>query len=162
MRNLKPLIETGERIADQDNRCTDQPMFVVFQKSTLVVAEDYDHDRIVWVNEDGNEADHATATQLDAMHDDVSGNHFMEDEIELGDGVRTEWRRIAIKEIDEFVTACFTEQGCKDFLAIQGHNLRRPFIYAAGSFRNREFQSLRTLMLNLYQETATADAEVPA
>ena len=143
----------GQRIAEQDNRFTDQPMFVVFQKQEHVVAEGYGEDRAIWVDEDGYEADAATTDQLNRMRLSVSGHHFMEDEIELGED-RIEWRRLALKETDEFVTACFTEQGCKDFLAIQGHNLRRPFIYAAGSFRNQEFRDLRALMLQKAEVTA--------
>lgn len=150
--NTEILHEVGQRIATQDNRITDQPMFVVFQKREIVVDEDYDHDRIVWVDDEGNEADEETARQLNWMRDDVDGHHLLDDEIVLGDEDQEEWRRLAVKEIDEFVTACFTEQGCKDFLEIQGHNLRRPFIYAAGSFRNREYQQLRNLMLELAKE----------
>lgn len=146
---LATLAEIGRQIATQDNRFTDQPMFVVFQKSEIVVAEGYGHDRIVWVDEEGSEADSETEQQLEWMREDHDGLHLMEDEIELGDEERSEWRRLAVKEIDEFVTACFTEQGCKDFLAIQGHNLKRPFIYAAGSFRNREYQQLRSLMIEI-------------
>ncbi|EFD9738697.1 ead/Ea22-like family protein, partial [Escherichia coli] len=46
----------GENIRTQDNRITSDPMFCVYQKREIVVDADYDHDRIVWVDEDGNEA----------------------------------------------------------------------------------------------------------
>ena len=151
-KHLETLAELGKQIAEQDSRLTDQPMFIVFQKREIVAHEDYDHDRIVWVDDEGNEADEATTVQLNAMREDTESLAWLEDEIELGDEERREWRRLAIKEIDVFVTACFTEQGCKDFLAIHGHNLRRPFICAAGSFRNREYQQLRRLMLELAEE----------
>ena len=143
------LAEIGRRIAAQDNRMTDQPMFVVFQKREIVVAEGYDHDRIVWVDDESNEASEEVTARLESIRADHEGYYWLEDEIEWD---CVEWRRLAVKEIDEFVTACFTEQGCKDFLAIQGHNLRRPFIYAAGSFRNREYQELRSLMLERADE----------
>lgn len=151
---LEPLLGIGRRIAAQDNRATDQPMFVVFQKREIVVDGDYDHDRIAWIGEEGREPDEETAAKLDAMRNDIESDHFMAGEIEIDDEDegREEWRYLALKEVDEFVTACFTEQGCKEFLAIHGHNLRQPFIYAAGSFRNREYQQLRTLMLNLVNE----------
>ncbi|EFP3313564.1 ead/Ea22-like family protein, partial [Escherichia coli] len=45
----------GENIRTQDNRITSDPMFCVYQKREIVVDADYDHDRIVWVDEDGNE-----------------------------------------------------------------------------------------------------------
>lgn len=46
----------GENIRTQDNRITSDPMFCVYQKREIVVDADYDYDRIVWVDEDGNEA----------------------------------------------------------------------------------------------------------
>jgi hypothetical protein len=49
----------------------------------------------------------------------------------------------------DFVTACFTEQGCKDYLARDGHNLKEPRIYAAGSYRNSEWQAVRNYLAAL-------------
>lgn len=46
----------SENIRTQDNRITSDPMFCVYQKREIVVDADYDYDRIVWVDEDGNEA----------------------------------------------------------------------------------------------------------
>jgi hypothetical protein len=43
----------------------------------------------------------------------------------------------------EFVTACFTEQGCKDYLDANGHNLRNPRIYVHSGYRNAEWIKLR-------------------
>ena len=45
-----------------------------------------------------------------------------------------------------FVTACLTEQGCKDYLAVDGHNLTNPRIYGPGGFRNQEWQNLRDFL----------------
>nr|EHA7563195.1 ead/Ea22-like family protein [Escherichia coli] len=111
----------GENIRTQDNRITSDPMFCVYQKREIVVDADYDYDRIVWVDEDGNEANKHQSRRLELLHE-----NFREPP--------EKWRRVAVKDIDEFVTCCFTEQGCKDYLAANGHNLRLPFIYVKSGF----------------------------
>ncbi len=95
----------GENIRTQDNRITSDPMFCVYQKREIVVDADYDYDRIVWVDEDGNEANKRQSRRLELLHE-----NFREPP--------EKWRRVAVKDIDEFVTCCFTEQGCKDYLAL--------------------------------------------
>ncbi|EFK4587315.1 hypothetical protein C9Y88_25425, partial [Escherichia coli] len=89
----------GENIRTQDNRITSDPMFCVYQKREIVVDADYDYDRIVWVDEDGNEANKLQSRRLELLHE-----NFREPP--------EKWRRVAVKDIDEFVTCCFTEQGC--------------------------------------------------
>ncbi|WP_138438535.1 hypothetical protein [Marinobacter alexandrii] len=138
----------SENLHTQDNRITADPLFVVFQKTLIVVAEGYDHDRIVWVDDEGHEADEVTESQLNALRSDIYGTCFMEDEIELGADEREEWRRFAIKEVDQFVTACFTEDGAEAYLKINGHNLNRPFIYVTSLFRNEEMKELRNWLLS--------------
>ncbi|EMK7848211.1 hypothetical protein ABGC85_004587, partial [Escherichia coli] len=86
----------GENIRTQDNRITSDPMFCVYQKREIVVDADYDYDRIVWVDEDGNEANKLQSRRLELLHE-----NFREPP--------EKWRRVAVKDIDEFVTCCFTE-----------------------------------------------------
>lgn len=126
----------GENIRTQDNRITSDPMFCVYQKREIVVDADYDYDRIVWVDEDGNEANKRQSRRLELLHE-----NFREPP--------EKWRRVAVKDIDEFVTCCFTEQGCKDYLAANGHNLRLPFIYVKSGFRNAEFIGIRNWLAGI-------------
>jgi hypothetical protein len=126
----------SENILTQDNRITSDPMFCVFQKREVVADADYDHDRIVWVDEDGNEANERQRARLELLHDNCRE-------------VPEKWRRVAVKEIDDFVTCCFTEQGCKDYLACNGHNLRFPFIYVKSGFRNTEYQTIRNWLMTV-------------
>lgn len=118
----------------QDGRCTADPFFCVFSKQQIVVDEDYDHDRIVWVDEEGNEASDLKYSRLERLC--MRGRE------------NPKWRRLAVKEVDQFETACFTEQGCKNYLAIQGHNLRKPFIYVTSLWRNDEMISLRNMLMS--------------
>ncbi len=46
-------------------------------------------------------------------------------------------------------TCCFTEQGCKDYLAANGHNLRLPFIYVKSGFRNAEYIGIRNWLAGI-------------
>lgn len=124
----------GELIRTQDNRITDQPMFVVFEKREIIGSEDHSPDRIVWVWE-GEEVSETRARRLELLHQDYRDTRGYD--------------RYAMQEIDVFVTACFTEQGCKDYLQRNGHNLRKPYIYAAGSFRNHEYQTVRKWLMAL-------------
>ncbi|GAB5992879.1 hypothetical protein [Aeromonas enteropelogenes] len=118
----------------QGGRFTADPFFCVFSKREIVVDADYDHDRIFWWHQERHvEASETTERRLESLRRDGR---------ETGD-----WVKLAVKEIDNFETACFTEQGCKDFLEIQGHNLRKPFIYATSLFRNREMIALREALM---------------
>lgn len=133
--DLKAL---GNAIATQDNLATAHPLFVVFQKQPVVAHEDYDHDRIEYY--DSNECENLEE------EDDPSKYELLSRLDELGE-LPDHWRRVAVKDVDSFVTACFTEQGAKDFIAAQGRNLNKPFIYASSLYRNTEMIGLREFLL---------------
>ena len=59
----------GKNILTQDNRITSDPMFCVYQKREIVVDADYDYDRIVWIDEDGNEANERQRIRLELLHE---------------------------------------------------------------------------------------------
>jgi len=137
------MAEISQNLKTQDNRITADPLFVVFQKREIVTHEDFDYDRISWGSSDG-EAPEEIQEQLNELYGDVESDFFREDQIThtSEDGTET-WQRAALKEIDEFVTACFTEAGAEAYLKSNGHNLRQPFIYVTSLFRNEEMKNLR-------------------
>ncbi|BBQ88707.1 hypothetical protein [Raoultella ornithinolytica] len=135
---LPPELYTiGEIIRTQDNRITDQPMFVVFQKREIIGSDEHSPSRICWVW-DGEEVSELRAKRLEALYQDGRDTRGYD--------------RYAMQEVDEFVTACFTEHGCKDYLRQNGHNLRLPYIYACGSFRNNEYQLVRNWLAGIKVE----------
>ena len=136
----------ADNIRTQDNRITSEPMFCVYQKREIAVDSDCDYDRIVWVDEDGNEASEHKSARLELLHDNFR---------EPPDG----WRRVAVKDVDDFVTCCFTERGCKDYLACNGHNLRLPFIYVKSGFRNAEYISIRNWLAGINWKWGRSDAK---
>lgn len=131
------LYTIGELIRTQDNRITDQPMFVVFQKREIIGSDEHSPSRICWVW-DGEEVSELRARRLEALYQDGRDTRGYD--------------RYAMQEVDEFVTACFTEHGCKDYLRQNGHNLRLPYIYACGSFRNKEYQLVRNWLAGIKVE----------
>lgn len=128
----------GNRLITQDSRLTADPLFCVFERREVVVNEEFDYDYISW-------------TDTDADYQEIEGEkrERLEAPYEGHRPIPERYQRHAIKEFDSFVTACFTEQGYKDFLAIQGHNLRKPFTYVTSLFRNEEMKALRTMMMGL-------------
>lgn len=136
-KQLDDLSSIGRLIATQDNRCTANPMFAVLEKRETITLDTHHHDRIVWVRKDDGEveADERTHERLELLHE-----HGYEPK---------KWDRYAMLETDVFATVCFTEQGCKDYLACNGHNLRMPFIYAFGSYRNAEYNLIRDTLMSI-------------
>ena len=138
------MAEIGERIRTQDNRITNAPIFVVQQKRRIWGMDSGYADDFAWVYTDGDgKVDEEQSAQLERMY-------------RSGDDTPGEVARVGYTDTWEFVTACFTEQGCKDYLALNGHNLHEPRIYAEGSYRNREWNDVRQFLLSL------AAQEVPA
>ncbi|ENY5114439.1 hypothetical protein ACEZOJ_003384, partial [Klebsiella pneumoniae] len=63
------LYTIGELIRTQDNRITDQPMFVVFQKREIIGSDEHSPSRICWVW-DGEEVSELRAKRLEALYQD--------------------------------------------------------------------------------------------
>ncbi len=134
---MDTLKTIGKNIREQDNRITDQPIFLVQQ-----LVRDYGYDSAyadghIW-RECGDPetiADETTAERLDAL--------------DYGGRISGKWDKVGYCDRWEFVTACFTEKGCRDYLKINGHNLRNTRIYADGSHRNNEFRLVRKHLMEL-------------
>ena len=144
------MAEIGQLIATQDNRITEAPIFVVEQKTPVVSDSDYNDCRVEWretENGDYQLASPERAERLEALH--RAGRET------------PGWRRYEMADIWTFVTACFTEQGCLDYLTRNGHNLRETRIYAYGSYRNEEFRAIRNFLMSL-RPTPTHSSEAGA
>lgn len=124
------LEKLKNNLKEQDNRCTADPIFIVQQKRKIWGIEEGYDPKIAWVRDE-------------SVYE--KGDKQFETLEKLYDRGRDtgEYRRCGYIEIWDFVTACFTEQGCKDYISVNGHNLYEPRIYAASGYRNREWISLR-------------------
>ena len=119
-------------ILTQDNRATSHPMFIVQRRQrTYGVDTDYT-DSSVWMNGDREEASEVESAGLDSFSSrgvDING-----------------WENVGFVEHWEFVTACFTEKGCEDYLAANGHDLGETRIYVDSGYRNEEWKAVRGLL----------------
>lgn len=128
----KALAEIGNNINTQDNRITGHPIFVVEQQVRDFGYESDFASDYVWIDYDNDhyEADEDEHKGLDIIYKDTGRSP-------------NAWEMAFYKERWEFVTACFTEKGCEDYLAIDGHNLGKTRIYVHSGYRNYEWQQIR-------------------
>lgn len=149
LRDLETLRKIGILITTQDNRSTDQPMFIVQQRRRMYGLDTGYCDNFIWLcsEDEYNEASAEEADALEAEYQDTG---------RAKDG----WQRTGYIDQWEFVTACFTEQGCIDYLKLDGHNLKEPRIYAEGSYRNEEFRAVRNSLIALARH-AQPEGEAP-
>lgn len=129
------VAEIAQRLVEQDTRATDAPIFIVEEKHRVYGFDPAYTDDIVWIDtaNDCVEADAEEHARLEAAEDEPDGW--------TRTGYRDEWR---------FVTACFTEAGCEDYIARNKHRHRGDLrIYAAGSYRNDEWRAVRDLLISL-------------
>lgn len=137
------IAEIGELIRTQDNRITDQPMFIV-QEYERIFGMDSDYsDDYEWFDDE--------ACCVVSDKDEIAETEKLHKADELNDCIR----KVYYKDHWVFVTACFTEQGCKDYLQANGHNHGKTRIYGWGSVRNREYQAVRNFLLSQAAEAVT-------
>lgn len=126
------LAQVRHNLHTQDNRITAHPMFVVQQRVRVYGFDPaYTGQGIAWLYEGVEQS--ADSPELRIARDEYWQTNIVPDG----------WTTTAWKDRWEFVTACFTEQGCKDYLKADGHNLTDPRIYVASGHRNREWQLVR-------------------
>lgn len=129
--------QVGESIRTQDNLATAEPLFCVFQKERVYGLDPAYTEDIVWYDEE-SEADAATSKKLE--------NQWQLDRREPGT-----WHRTGYKDVDRFVTACFTQDSAKAYILANQHNLKKPFIYVETLYRNPEMITLRQWLKSLRQ-----------
>ena len=111
------LSEIGERLRTQDNHLTENPMFCVQTHRRDIVPDGFS-DETIWVR-DGEECDEG----------DEDAEEF---------GIRWRW---------ETVMVAFTEEGCKEYLRQNGHNLCEPRIYVESFNRCPEMIAIREWLM---------------
>jgi hypothetical protein len=135
----------------QDNRATSWPMFAVQQKRRDYGYDPDYSDHVVWIDQCNDCVEAPTEAECAKSGyvlepDELTHEQLEKQYQETGDEPDG-WTRTSYVDRWEFVTACFTEQGCKDYLEINGHNLHEPRIYAYSGWRNYEWQTITRLLL---------------
>ena len=84
-------------------------------------------------------------------HEDEADSIFsaaLDEKLQSGQEIE-DWERVGYLDIWEFVTACFTREGCEKYIESNGYNLNSPRIYVASAYRNQEFISVRKMLKSL-------------
>jgi hypothetical protein len=101
------LKQIAESIRTQDNRCTEHPMFCVQIKRREV----------------GYDANYASGK---CWHDSANGETIYDDDKDFkGEPECGEWDEFGYVDRWETVMVAFTDDGCKQYLELNGHNDRR-------------------------------------
>jgi len=117
------ITDISKRMKESDNRATAFPMFVVEQARRIYgLSSDYTDD-FTYIDEDG-------------------------DEVPIDDRMDETVSRIGYKDVYEFVTVFFSEQGAYDYIAANCHNLNSPRVFVYSGHRNREWQEVRSYLLD--------------
>lgn len=137
------LLTIGNKLRTQDNRCTASPMFCVqVCKRIGPIDPRYGNGHRMYHNHDEaatyypDRPDPAEWKRLKALDDDGE----LPENISMGDYVE-EWFTVQV---------CFTEDGCKRHLELNGHNYRHYYgtrIYADSFHRNPEMLEIRAALL---------------
>jgi len=151
------LKKIQKNLKEQDNRITSDPLFVVFQERRVSAdsnfSESYwfvldsetkceDHKKLrEWLRDNYEGED--KAFKLDIMSSLSFPDNIIEELAE-----REGFEKYYYQDIDIFVTACFTEEGAKDYLRQNQHNLTQPYIYVTSLYRNDEMIGIRELLMN--------------
>lgn len=136
--NKQYLLEVAERLRTQDNRCTSNPAFCVqvLERIGPMLPEYsdtrmyHDHEQCETYYQD--RPDPEEWNKLKALDDADE----LPDQITVG-GYVEKWKTVQI---------CFTEDGCNQYIARDGHNLRHYFgtrIYVESFHRNDEMTTIR-------------------
>ena len=123
----------------QDNACTAEPMFVVYQiKRIYGLALDYTEET-TWTHSEGEETDPEIIAALEALDD--AGSPAIHD--------GTAYERVGYMDIDQFVTVCLTRKGAEAFIARMKHRLNKPHIDVDMLLRNEEMLALRNHLMSV-------------
>lgn len=140
--------DISENLRTQDSRITANPIFAVQQVCRRWgIDGDYHNDGYAWICDD--------ATYFDGDPEFQKAEEYYEENYEALEG----YRKCYYRDDWEFVTACLTEQGCKDYIRCNGHNLNQPRIYVYGGFRNREWERIREHFLSYEKIGSQNDKE---
>lgn len=142
--DVKALRSIGALISTQRNRCTHEPLFVVFQKHRIYGLESDRTDNFVWLD-----------TASDYVQADERQHRILERMYDRGRDTGS-WERVGYVDVDRFVTACFTEAAAQAYIDGNRHNLHEPFTYADSLYRNREMIAIRHALLDVAPGAWTA------
>jgi len=141
----EPLSQIAERMDGQDNRATANPIFIVQERRRVFgIDTDWTGD-VCWLY-DGEEVAETEDELERFLRENDLGTE--EDCLECGDLVKTGY-------IDTFerVQPFFSRKAADDYIETNRHNLTDPRVYVDSAYRNKEWQAVRGVLLEMVERS---------
>lgn len=167
------ILEIAKLIATQDNRATDHPLFIVQEEVREPTYDGCADEYFYYDQHNCRELDDDEKTTVDSLFSffklniesfvdtDIPTNREINEWLEsvgksgFFDIVRMEdLTKNYYKKEWVYVTACFTEKGCNEYINANKHrHAGKLRVFADQSFRNFEFQAIRNFLLQINAES---------
>jgi hypothetical protein len=125
----------AEQMRTQDNACTADPIFIVYERERIYGMDPEYSEDVVWINaHDYFEADEKKTKALNRYWSKHYQNH-------------RNWTRTAYIDRDRFDQAFFTRRAAEEYIQRNSHNLKKPHIYVEHiDRRNPEMRAVRDFL----------------
>jgi hypothetical protein len=141
------LTELSKKIQTQDNRFTEHPIYLVCDVYDVIVDDDYTptgmgHDietRYVYKNPEDSDYGGIEESDVDEY---CKENNVDKDDLE----------RLYVAEMPYTVNAHLTDEGAKQYILSNRHNLHKPYTYANSLYRCHDMIELREFLLNFKKD----------
>ena len=143
-----------KELLTQDNLGTENPFYIVFEKKMQLVPKNHS-DEYIWLKEDNvfnsdDEVKEYLLIDCEIPKEEVDKLDFeWDNELEIE---YYKFRKEYYIELDIFNQAFLTRKGAEDYLNINSHNLRKPYIYVWHMWRNEEMKAIRKYFMELKNE----------
>lgn len=133
-----------ERIESNDNRGTAQPYLLLLQiKKTYIAHDDYGDDtKTRWVEQ--YTGDYVTADTEKELKEIIRGWHHDEEYVDFDPYQITKYQEGYFWET---VNVFFTDEGYREHMKINGHNIGEHRTYGIHAFRNPEMKQVYDLII---------------
>jgi hypothetical protein len=160
---MMDLEQIAEEIRTQDNRATESPIFILFDRVKMPTDRDYSDDYIYHdadnddCDVDGNreallkyikdEFDTITYSPIGVNRKEDLDKLSEDQLLDIMENDRT-FYKVHVKTVNEFKQAFFTNKSAQEFLEANRHRFDDPFIYCDSMYRNYEMQAIRNALIN--------------
>ncbi len=145
------LIELSKRLDTQDNRITADPIFCVYQKSTVLKAPGRGNSS-GWLDDEGHitsDEDIKKSGEVEGWREQNPEDAELDEELILIDRLGYEKVEFSEEDVPVGGQVYFTEAAAKAHIAANNYHYNKPFVYVDSAWRNPEIQMLRKILLEL-------------
>ena len=158
------MIKHLQSILDQDQLCTSDPVYVVYQKLRVWTNPANSDENVVYVRQNYGDEEEMSAEQFEALEEEFDrwDNGYIPDQpqYEEENFKPDDWEKATYTEVDKFCAACFTRFGAESYLAANGHNLNQPFVYTESMHRNQEMIDIRKGLIELARKEQNQNTDI--